>query len=49
MQDTEVANEVVERVMELLATRIDPHRPGDSESDGTLRPPQYRDTGNEEI
>ncbi|KZT53809.1 hypothetical protein CALCODRAFT_36406 [Calocera cornea HHB12733] len=46
LHDSEAANEVVDRVLELLAARIDPHRPGDSVG-GTLPPPEYRDTRRE--
>ncbi|KZO96048.1 hypothetical protein CALVIDRAFT_537633 [Calocera viscosa TUFC12733] len=44
LRDSDAANEVVDRVLELLAGRIDPHRPGEDVSGGSLPPPVYRDT-----
>ncbi|KZT55533.1 hypothetical protein CALCODRAFT_498558 [Calocera cornea HHB12733] len=41
--DPHLTNEVVDRVLELLAARIDPYRPGDRPASGTLPPPEYRD------
>jgi len=43
LDDSNATHEVVDRVLELLAARMDDHQPEESVA-GTLPPPEYRDT-----
>jgi len=43
IQDPDAASEAVDRMLELLAARIDPHVPRNHASAGG-QPPEYRDT-----